>query len=204
MKIHNYSLYFKILILFLHPNFSGGSTVDYLRQFVIPFSGLKTGEHLYSFDIEDKFFEHFEYSEIKEGKVQVDVVMDKQARMLVFNLGIHGTVKVPCDHCGEEYEQPVDGMEKLIVKFGDAHHEETDEIFMITEDEHEIDLSQFIYEYIHLLLPFRRVHSTDENGNSLCIPDVAGFISDESGDEAIDPRWEALKNIKGKNKKTDK
>ena len=170
-------------------------TMGYLKQFVIPFSGLKAGNYTFTFEIDDRFFEHFEYSEITHGRVHVDVVLERQPRMMVFNFLIAGHVLVTCDRCGENFSMPMDGEEQLIVKFGPVHEEESDDILVITEDEHELDMSQFIYEYIHLLLPMRKVHSTDADGNSLCNEDVVNRISAEENHMA-DPRWEALKKLK--------
>jgi len=169
--------------------------MNYLAHFMIPFSGMKVGNHNFTFEIDDKFFEHFEYSEIKKGKLQVNCLLDKQVRMMVLYFDITGTVRVPCDRCAEEFDQPIEGKQKLIVKFGVDHIEESEDILVITEKEHELDISQFLYEYIHLLLPIKKVHGTDENGNSLCDPEVLRYIK-ETEDHQIDPRWEALQKLK--------
>ena len=108
--------------------------MNYLDQFVIPFSGLKTGNYQYDFNIDKKFFEHFDQSEIKQASVKVKIGMERQVRMMVFNFDISGTVSVPCDRCLEEFDQPVEGKEMLIVKFGESHGEETEDIFIITEN----------------------------------------------------------------------
>lgn len=176
--------------------------MNYLRHFIIPFSGLKAGNHNFAFKIDDKFFEHFEYSEIREGKVHVDCLLDKQVRMMVLFFDIAGTVRVPCDRCAEEFDQLIEGKQKLIVKFGADHTEESEEVLVITEKEHELDISQFLYEYVHLLLPIKKVHGTDEHGNSLCNPEVIRFIK-ETEDHPVDPRWEVLKKLKD-NKNKDK
>jgi uncharacterized metal-binding protein YceD (DUF177 family) len=176
--------------------------MGYLKQFVIPFSGLKAGNYTFTFEIDDRFFEHFEYSEVTHGRIHVDVVLERQPRMMVFNFLFAGHIFIPCDRCGDTYSQPLDGEEKLIVKFGPVHEEESEDILVITEDEHELDLSQYIYEYIHLLLPLRKVHGTDEQGNSLCDPDVINRIS-EKEEPPVDPRWDALRKIKDNIDKQD-
>jgi uncharacterized metal-binding protein YceD (DUF177 family) len=169
--------------------------MNYMRNFVIPFSGLKVGNHPYTFEIEDKFFEHFEYSEIKQGQVHVNCMLEKQVRMMVFHFEIKGEVLVTCDRCSGEFFLPVEGNQQLVVKYGADHVEESEDILVITEKEHELDISQFLYEYVHLLLPFKKVHGTDENGNSLCDPEVIRFIKD-SGEHPDDPRWEVLRKLK--------
>jgi uncharacterized metal-binding protein YceD (DUF177 family) len=174
--------------------------VKYLDQFVIPFSGLKAGNYQFDFDIEDKFFEYFDQSEISQASIRVVVLMERQLRMLVFHFAISGTVKVPCDRCTVEFDLPIEGEEQLIVKFGEERGEESEDIFIITEKEHSIDLSPFLYDYINLLVPFRRVHGEDENGKSLCDPDVTKYITEEEP-EQTDPRWDALKRLKNDNNK---
>lgn len=169
--------------------------MNYLKHFIIPFSGLKLGNHTFNFEIEDKFFEHFEYSEIKKGRLHVDCLLDKQVQMMVLYFDITGTVRIPCDRCAEEFDQLIYGKQKLIVKFGVDHKEESEDILVMTEKEHELDVSQFLYEYIHLMLPFKKVHGSDENGISLCNPEVIRYII-EKEEHPIDPRWEALQKLK--------
>lgn len=164
-----------------------------LKDFIIPFVGLKEGEHEYAFDLDGRFFESFEYSEIEKGKVHVDMRLEKQHRMMIFYFNIKGFVKLPCDRCLDEMDFPVDGEERLIVKFGEEWKEETDEILIIPEKESSIDVSGFIYEYIMLTLPFQRVHEDE----SLCNRDVADKLARHTATET-DPRWEALKELKDK------
>lgn len=166
-----------------------------MRQFVVPFSGLKAGNYNFAFDIDDRFFEHFEYSEISKGRLHVDGILEKQVRMMVFSFSFSGSVAIACDRCGEEYDQPLDGTTRLIVKFGDEHQEVSEDVLMIGEKEHEIDLSPFFYEYVHLLLPMKRVHGMDKDGQSLCDPEVVRFIQKEEEPQG-DPRWEKLKQLK--------
>lgn len=170
-----------------------------MDQFVIPFSGLKTGSYQYDFDIEDEFFGNFDQSEIRRGKLKVSVELERQQRMLVFLFRITGSVVVPCDRCLAEFDQAIEGNERLIVKFGEQHGEETEDIFIITENEHSFDLAPFIYEYVNLLVPFRRIHGEDSEGNSLCDPEVTRYIR-EVDEDKTDPRWDALKGLINKDK----
>ena len=171
----------------------------YMYQFIIPFSGLKEGMHDFAFDLEDKFFEHFEYTEIKKGKVHVDCLLEKQSRMMILQFRIRGTVFVPCDRCGEEFGLEIAGEQNLIVKYGESHTEESEDILVITEKEHEIDISQYLYEYVHLLLPMKKTHPEDEQGQSQCNPEILRYIKDTE-EHPVDPRWEVLQKIKNNNK----
>ena len=163
-----------------------------LKDFTIPFVGLKEGNHDFTFDIDEKFFDSFEYSEINNGKVRVLVSMEKQSRMMIFNFTIKGVVVVACDRCLSDMEYPVNGSERLIVKFGQEWKEETDEILIIPQTDSHIDLSQFIYEYIMLMLPYKRVHT---EGEGICDAEMIGKLEQHTEPEP-DPRWDALKELK--------
>jgi uncharacterized protein len=172
--------------------------MDYLKQFVIPFGGLKPGVHPFSFEIDDQFFEQFELSEIKKGKITVEISLEREEKMLILNFLINGNVEMPCDRCYEPFLLPVSGRERLIVKFGDGYHEENEEVQIIPLGETHVDISSFIYEFVHLLVPVRRVHPDDENGNSLCDPEIIKRIDEREGSSEPDPRWEVLKKLKPK------
>ncbi|MCW3103165.1 MAG: hypothetical protein JWO09_1605 [Bacteroidetes bacterium] len=171
------------------------------KEYIIQFVGLAVGKHEYEFKVTDKFFEGFDYSEIKEGNITVDLSLLKQSAMMSLGFKISGTVKVPCDLCTEEFGLPISGDYKLIVKVGGSDQtNENDDIITIAANEHELDVSQYIYEYIVLSLPIKRVHPPDEKGNSTCDPEmiekVKKYLVDDSGEDDTDPRWDGLKGIK--------
>jgi uncharacterized protein len=171
------------------------------KEYIIQFAGLSTGEHLYEFNINDRFFENFVYSEIKQGNITVRLNLLKQSTMMVLNFEIDGTVKMNCDRCVVEFDLPITGNYKLIVKVGgnDAGDKD-DDIITIAANEHELDLSQYIYEYITLSLPIKRVHPDNKKGKSICdkemLKKLEKFLTEEEGKETTDPRWNDLKNIK--------
>ncbi|HOW30735.1 MAG TPA: DUF177 domain-containing protein [Bacteroidales bacterium] len=170
-----------------------------LKEFIIPFVGLELGNHLFDFEVDDKFFEQFEYSQIHSAKLKVAVSLEKQERMLIFNTEISGEVEAVCDRCGGGFLLPVDGAEQLIVKFGEEYSEESDDVVVIPATEYKFDLAPFIYEYAHLMLPARILHPDDENGNSTCDPEVLKRLTEMAPHETIDPRWDALKNLQTDN-----
>ena len=163
-----------------------------LKEYVIPFVGLKEGVHDYSYEIDNKFFESFDYSEVEDGDIRAEVSMDRKERMLIFDFNIKGILLIPCDRCLEELRYPVDVKERLIVKFGHEHREETEEIIIIPDTDSHIDISSFIYEYIMLALPLKKAHEEGEGG---CDPAVLDKLNKHTSSEE-DPRWEALKELK--------
>jgi uncharacterized protein len=173
--------------------------VNYADQYQIAFSGLHPGLHKFDFQIGDKFFEQVKDTEITGGDVSVVVTMAKEERMMDLHLDINGKVRVTCDRCNELMDVEVNGTERLIVKLGDHYYEESEDVQVIPDTSHQFDLSPFLYEYIHLLLPIRRVHPEDEEGNSQCDPEIIKKLNELSERHMQDPRWEALSKLK-KNK----
>jgi uncharacterized metal-binding protein YceD (DUF177 family) len=174
----------------LKKNFALG----YLKQYILPFSGLSLGKHLYHFDIDAKFFTEFDYTEIEQASINVDLTLDKQERMLVFDFVIKGSINVICDRCLDNFDFIIDKQERLIVKFGEEFGEEADDIIIIPESENQIDISSYLYEYIILMLPIKKTHPEDENGNTMCNPDIIKKLNELSKPEP-DSRWDSLKGL---------
>ncbi len=168
------------------------------KDFIIPFVGLGLGFHEFTYEVNDVFFENFEYSEIKKGNVNVSLSFEKQESMFVLDFQIKGTVNIECDRCLEDYNQDISSSQQLIIQFGETYNEESDEIITIPENAYEIDVAPYIYEYIHLSLPIRRVHSGLKDGSSGCNQKVIKKLNEHSESEQTDPRWDVLKKLKEK------
>jgi uncharacterized metal-binding protein YceD (DUF177 family) len=168
-------------------------------QYQIAFSGLNSGTHVFDFKIGDKFFEQVEDKEISGGRLTVIVTMAKEERMMDLHFEISGAVKVSCDRCNELIDVEVNGTERLIIKLGDHYYEESEDVQVIPDTAHQFDLSPFIYEYVHLLLPIRRVHPEDDQGNSQCAPEILKKLKELSERNIQDPRWDVLSQLKKKN-----
>jgi len=170
------------------------------KDYIIQFVGLSIGQHEFDFDIDDKFFEGLDYSEIKQGNIHIDLTLIKQSTMMVLHFDINGTVKMDCDRCTAPLSLPINGNYKLIVKVGGHESgDEDDDIITVAANEHQLDLTQYIYEYIALSLPIKRVHPDNEKGESTCdkkmLKKLEKFLIEEEK-EKTDPRWNELKNIK--------
>jgi uncharacterized metal-binding protein YceD (DUF177 family) len=173
-----------------------------LRKYVIPFAGLKEGRHEFEFDVDDSFFDQFDSSEIKKGKMGVNVVLMKNQQVLELSFDIKGLVKTVCDRCLDEFDFPLSYQGKLFFKFGEKSYELTDEIIILSPSEHEINISQFIYEFIHLALPYRRIHpNIDEASscNAVMIQKLEEFRTDDIKKANYNPSWDKLKDITDKN-----
>ena len=186
--------------------------MGYLSQFRISFSGLSQGLHEFNYLIEDKFFEEpvFSGSEIQKARIRLTVDLLKQAGMLSLTFRFDSEVLVACDRCLEESYIPVNGVQRLLVKFGEerAHDPKNDdEILVLPPSETELDLSQYIYEYMNLLMPYQKIPCEIVSDSSLCNQEVIEKLHSyqmKEKEAEVDPRWDALKNIKISNKKNKK
>lgn len=177
-----------------------------LQEYKIPFTGLKAGKHQFDFDIDERFFNEFEYSLVKDGKLKVEMELDKQETMLILQFKIEGEIFSNCDFCLSDFPTLVKVNERQIVKFSDDENLEdnTDEIIILGKNEHEINVAQLIYEYINLAVPlFNRCE--DVGNTRFCDKEVIEKLKalspgkEEQDNTDADPRWEALKNIKNDN-----
>jgi len=160
------------------------------KDFVIPFKGLSAGTHQYLFKIDQTFFESFEYFESEKGNLDIEVELIKESALLDFHFHVKGIVELVCDRCMGSFENQIDGKFRLIVKFGETFSEESDEVIILPLSENTIDLKQYVFEYINLLLPIKRAHQ-DKND---CNPDMLQKLQNHE-EQKNDPRWDALKNI---------
>lgn len=176
-------------------------------EYKIGFTGLSDGLHHFSFQIGKSFFEPLDYSEIKEGDLQVELQLEKKATMLITSFDIKGNVNVMCDRCTGYFDLPIKGSANLIYKFSDENMDD-ENVLTIYPNETEIDVSHPIYELICTLLPVRRLHPDgkcdQEMLNSIdqylmVEQNEAESTSQENNEEQEpDPRWAALKKLKDK------
>ena len=169
------------------------------NRFVIQFASLSIGGHNFEFEINDSFFKEFENSEIDNGNFSVKIELLKQSTMLVLDFSAEGITNTLCDRCSENFDLSVQGKNKLIVKLGTDDFEEESDIVSIPLTDSELDVAQYIYEYIILSLPKRRIHPENKKGKSSCNPETLKKLEKillKEKKKTIDPRWEKLKSLK--------
>jgi len=170
-----------------------------LRTYSIPFTGLKLGKHNFEYIISDDFFSEFEYSLVKKANLKCLVELDRQETMLILHFDITGSVTATCDTCLSEYQQPIDIHEQQIARFSEEEMSEDDEIITLGKNDHEIDISNLIYEYVNVAMPFVALCS-NEGGDKQCdkemLDNLNKLSANDEPEEKVDPRWDALKKLK--------
>ncbi len=171
-----------------------------LREFEIPYVGLKLGVHKFEFDIDAKFFAHFEESLIKDCKVKVKLDFEKKETFFILNFFIDGTINVECDRCLIPFDKGIFGDYVCYIKFAEDPAKMNDEpdVMYIGREQTVIDLSQLIYEYVNLCLPIQKMGCEKPGQEPQCNKEVLKYLIAEESKKTDeeDPRWAALKNLK--------
>lgn len=168
------------------------------KTLIIPFVGLKEGSHQFNFKIDTSFFEQFEYSIIKQGAFNVALNFLKKKNMFELDFEIEGEIIDHCDRCNLLMSTPVFSEEKLIIKFGKEHYTETDDVKVISENDHELDLTNILYELISLTRPIKIKHENISDCDQEVIAKL-NKLSQQNENKEGDPRWAALSKLKDKN-----
>ncbi len=163
--------------------------------------GLSNKEHHFQYDIDHDFFRKYGTDLLSEGKFQVDVLLTKHETFIETEFRTKGAARLVCDRSLEPFDYPIENVSKIVFKYGEQLQEITDEIIVIPRDTAALELGQYMYEFISLAVPLKKLHprfkdEAEEN-------DVEGKIvyssqtSEEKNDEEeIDPRWNILKKLK--------
>ncbi len=172
------------------------------KDYLIPFVGLKIGKHHFEYQVNNTFFEIFDYHEFQDSDIKVNLVLDKKSTMLELSFKHKGTVNVPCDMTSEDFDLPIKSKMNLIVRFGEAFNNDNEELLILPHGEFEIDVAQYIYEMIVLSVPLRRVHPGIKDGSlktealaKLNELKVKEKKEEKKKEENIDPRWDKLKQL---------
>ena len=167
-------------------------------QFIIRLNGLPVGSHQYEFKVTDTFFETREYSEIQGGKFDVKLELLKQNNLIQLNFTIEGTAHVACDRCTKPYDVEVFAQEEMFLKFGNPDEEHPENVMVLPHGANELDISQPLYEFIVLALPYRKV-PCEEDETFECdeetlkkLNEIATDKPEQNPGESI---WDKLKGL---------
>lgn len=179
----------------------------------VPLRNLSEGVHQLEYTLDSQYFKLIgdADSDIRKGQVKVEATVKRVSSTFEFNFSLFGTVTVACDRCLDDMSIDVDSKNKLIVKFGREYSEESDEVVIIPEEEGEINIAWFLYEFITLSIPMKRVHAPGKCNKTMSSKlnkhkavssddeqeeedfDTSDITIEE--EEIADPRWDALKGL---------
>jgi uncharacterized metal-binding protein YceD (DUF177 family) len=172
-----------------------------VNQYIIPFKGLKEGEHRYDFEIGEAFFEEFSSFEIKTGLLIVHVLLHKKSNFLKLEISLNGKLEIQCDRCLEYFSFSVEHRGDLFVKFKEEAEEPDDQVIYLHPNDDLLDLTQYFIDSVGLSIPIQKVHPDNDDGSSGCNQEMLDRLDEHSHKESskdeddIDPRWAKLKDL---------
>jgi uncharacterized metal-binding protein YceD (DUF177 family) len=175
-----------------------------LKAFILSFAGLKQGKHQFKYEVDNTFFENFEFEEFNSSSIVIDAQLDKRSTIMDLLLKATGSVNVNCDVTNEPFDLAVDTSMDLVIKFGDAFNDDNEELLILSHGDYEFNISQYVYEMLVLSMPQKRVHPGVEDGSLESdvldkLEELSVSSPEENSNKEIDPRWEALKKLKTDN-----
>ena len=175
-----------------------------LQAYDINIVGLDNKRYEYDFVSGDTFFAALDQELIEKGTIRTHLILDKSETMIRLDFHIQGTVEQVCDRSLDCYDEPVDTRHMLLLKFSDHNEELTDEIELIERNTVTINVARYIFEFISLSLPMKKLHPRfrdeeqdedidAENGKVIYRSDPDA--SDDDDQPGTDPRWDALRKL---------
>jgi len=181
--------------------------MSFIDLYNIPFKDLSQGKvHKFEFEVNEEFFQNFDYSEYKEGQVKIVVDLVVNPNNLVLDFYLYGQVKVVCDVCLSEFFHPIKYYTTLYVKLGNFNTDwfDYDQEIVIDRSEVNINIAKHIYDFINLALPIKKVHPLDSDGKPTCDPFMLKMLEElspgtnkenNSQSNNLDSRWDALRKL---------
>lgn len=179
------------------------------NRYSIDIYGLDNKPYEFDYEVGPAFFNEMQQDLIEKGDFKVHLVLDKSSTMIQLRIAITGIVELICDRSLEPYKEAINTEGVIILKFGDHDEELTEEIFIINRNTSRINVAGYIFEFIALSLPMKKIHpdlrgtlseaSDEDEFETLVYSSEARAEEDENdqdSNETIDPRWEALKKLK--------
>jgi len=164
--------------------------------------GLSNKEHQFQYEFGDGFFSKYGTNLVSEGEFQADLLLTKHETFIEVEFKIKGTAHLVCDRSLEPFDYPMESLNKIVFKYGDEHQEITEEIVIIPRDTATLEVGQYIYEFIGLGIPLKKLHPRFQDDSDLDddsqgkIVYSSGTSEEKKDEEEIDPRWNILKKLK--------
>lgn len=164
--------------------------------YIISLDGANNVSCKYDFKVDKSLFDAYEREEIIDASITVKALFVKTEGERKIEFAFNGSLSVPCDRCLEPVEVKIKKKTVVYLKTLDKQEEPEaldEDILGVPEGEKEIDVAHYIYETILLEKPMQCVHKKGQ-----CNGEMIKKLNEENQpkSEEIDPRWEALKNIK--------
>jgi len=182
------------------------------REFEISWTGLKDGLHTFEYAIDDKKLADLGYSNDEFSQLDVKVQLELQKHHSFFELyfDYDGEMDCVCDRCGDNMQLQLWDEFKLIIKLVESteeakrlnEEEEDSDVVYLSKNHPSFNVFKWLYDFLILSIPIQKLHGEDENGESLCNPEVLRLLVQMEKDAAQGSKkdiWKELDKFKDKN-----
>ena len=178
-----------------------------LEQFKIDLKALTEEVTSLDYELDNSYFAALSDAEIKGGSLHVSGSIRKAVGFFELLFDINGTVRIPCDRCLDDMDQPIETNLRLVAKLvshdliGEGSRTPTeDDVVMVEESDGVLDIAWFIYESIALAVPIQHVHQPGDCNDAMMrvLEEHSAARSSDADAKEIDPRWSALLKLKEK------
>jgi uncharacterized metal-binding protein YceD (DUF177 family) len=177
--------------------------MSHRREYEIAFVGLKPGEHEFSYEVADKFFEPYQQQDFTNCQAVVKLKLEKNNGFMMLKFDIDGKVEVICDRCGNTLPLQLWEEFKIIVKMVEEPElmndkEEDPDVYYISKTESHLDVADWIYEFINLSIPMQKMCKDDEIGGPQCNTEVLEKLKRMEEETKTDTNaiWKGLDQFK--------
>jgi uncharacterized metal-binding protein YceD (DUF177 family) len=168
-----------------------------LKEYLISYKSLEYGEYTYNYNIRDAFFEKFDNTDVKGANLKASILLNKKNTHIEIYFDIKGTIALICSRCLEPLDYKINIEQTIYIKFGEEDISEDENLYILSDAQNEINLSEFINEFIVVAVPIRSVHPEDKNGEPTCPSNMLKYINNIKNEGSqVDPRWNELNKLK--------
>ncbi|MCM1450185.1 MAG: DUF177 domain-containing protein [Clostridiales bacterium] len=157
-----------------------------------------------------------ESADVRGADVDVRLVVVHRDGVYDMTFKFTGEVVLLCDRCLDELHWPIDTDYHIVVKYGDAYRDDSDDFLEIPESDNDLNVAYMMYDTVSLAIPIKHVHPQGKCNRAMSallrkhrttIPgdedsalenELIDEMDDMAGDDAqetVDPRWEKLKGL---------
>jgi uncharacterized protein len=171
--------------------------------FGINIIGLSNKIHHFEYELGESFFRDYGSELITQGSFRAEVELNKHETFIEAEFKIKGTAVLTCDRSLDQFDYPIRADKKIMFKYGDKDEEISDEIIMINRDTATLEIGQYMYEFVALEIPIKKLHPRfraeelqDDEKSVGKIVYSSEKPEDKKDEDNIDPRCNILKKLK--------
>lgn len=202
----------------MHSFFNSNYQVGKFTAYKLPLKSLPAGSHEYDYELSGQFFKDMESLDVRDADVHVHLVVVHRDGVYDLAFKFTGEVVLLCDRCLDDLHFPIDTDYHIMVKYGDAYRDDSDDFIEIPESDNDLNVAYMMYDTVSLAIPIKHVHPMGKCNRAMsallrkhrsAVPgDEDTALENELIDEmdamgdsvddtpaTTDPRWDKLKTL---------